>query len=137
MESRNIGRLACVGVPWRKHSHGSPMKTLAPLLSFVWLLAFLSPLLAVVGATVFYGRYCRERPEADRRLTGLAYALMLLACAVVAYPVGVQLGINWACPSKGNLCGLAGFFVVGPLASAVAILVVGSLLTGALLKTRP
>ena len=113
------------------------MRTLPPLLSFVWLLAFLSPLLAGVCATVFDGRYCRERREADRHLTGVAYALMLLACAVVAYPVGVLLGISWACPSKGNLCGLAGFFVVGPVATALAIVLVGGLLTGALVKTRP
>lgn len=113
------------------------MKTSAPLLSFVWLLAFLSPLLATVGATVLYGRYCRKRPEADRRLRGMAYALILLACAVAAYGIGVLLGIGWACPSAGNLCGLAGFFVVGPVASALAILLVGSFLTGALSKTRP
>jgi hypothetical protein len=113
------------------------MKTSAPLLSLVWLLAVLSPLLAAVCATVFYGRYCRLRAEADRRLTGAAYVLILLACAVVAYPVGVLLGISWACPSTGNLCGLAGFFVVGPVASAVAILLAGSLLTGTLSKTRP
>jgi hypothetical protein len=113
------------------------MKSLAPLLSVVWLLALLSPLMAMVSATVFYGRYCRKRPEADRRLKGVAYVLILLACAVVAYLVGVQLGIYWACPSTGNLCGLAGFFVVGPVASALAILLVGSFLTGALSKTRP
>jgi len=113
------------------------MKSSAPLLSFVWLLAFLSPLIATVGATVFYGRYCRTRAEADRRLTGMAYALILLACAVAAYGIGVLLGIGWACPSAGNLCGLAGFFIAGPLASALAILLVGSLLTGTFSKTRP
>ena len=113
------------------------MKTFAPLLSVVWLLVFLSPLLAMVCATVFYGRYCRKRLEADRRLTGVAYVLILLACAVVAYLVGVQLGISWACPSTGNLCGLAWFFVVGPVASALAILLVSSFLTGALSKSRP
>jgi hypothetical protein len=112
------------------------MKTLAPLLSLAWLLAFLSPLLATVCATVFYGRYRRKRPDADRPLTGVAYALILLASAVVAYAAGVLLGITWACPSAGNLCGLAGFFVVGPVASALAILLAGSFLTGALSKTR-
>jgi hypothetical protein len=95
------------------------------LLPLVWLLAFVSPLLAIVGASVFYRRYCRQRPDAARRLTGVAYALIVLVCGIVAYPVGVQLGINWACPSAGNLCGLAGFFVVGPAASALGILVAG------------
>jgi hypothetical protein len=112
------------------------MKTYAPLLSFVWLLAVVSPLLATVAATVLYSRYCRKRAEADRRLKATAYALILLACAVAAYAIGVLLGISWACPSAGNLCGLAGFFVVGPLASALAILLAGTVLTGALLKTR-
>ena len=113
------------------------MKSLAPLLSIVWLLAFLSPVLAAVGAIVFYGRYCRKRSEADRRLTGGTYASILLACAVVAYVVGMQLGIRWACPSAGNLCGLAGVFVAGPLASALAILLVSTVLTGAFAKARP
>jgi hypothetical protein len=112
------------------------MKSVAPLLTVAWLLAFLSPALAAVCATVFYGRYCRRRTEAERRLTGGAYASILLACAVVAYLVGMQLGIEWACPSAGNLCGLAGFFVAGPLASALAILLVGTVLTGALSKRR-
>ena len=113
------------------------MQTVAPLLSVVWLLTFLSPLLAMVCAIVFYSRYCRRRPEADRRLSGVTYALILLVCAVSAYPVGVQLGISRACPSAGNLCGLAGFFIGGPLASALAILLVSGLLTSAFIKTRP
>jgi hypothetical protein len=113
------------------------MRSVAPLLTVVWLLAFLSPALAAVCATVFYGRYCRRRAEADRPLTGVAYALILLASAIVAYAAGVLLGIAWACPSAGNLCGLAGFFVVGPVASALAILLAGSFLIGALSKTRP
>jgi hypothetical protein len=113
------------------------VKTLPAPITFVWLLAFLSPLLAMVCATVFYGRYCNRRPEAERHLSGVAYALILLACAVAAYLVGVLLGIMWACPSAGNLCGLAGFFVVGPVVSALAILLVGSVLTGVFPKTRP
>jgi len=112
------------------------METLGPLVSLVWLLAFLSPLLATGCAAVFYARYCRRRTDADR-LKGPAYALILLACALVAYPLGVQLGISRACPAAGNLCGLAGFFVTGPAASSLAILLVASILTGALFKTRP
>ena len=112
------------------------METLGPLVSLVWLLAFLSPLLATGCAAIFYARYCRRRTDADR-LKGPAYALILLACALVAYPLGVQLGISRACPAAGNLCGLAGFFVTGPAASSLAILLVASILTGALFKTRP
>jgi len=113
------------------------MKSPTPLLAFVWLFAILSPLLAMVCATVFYARYRRNGPDADRRFSGLAYTLILLVCAVVAYLVGVQVGILVACPRWGNLCGLAGFFLVGPVASALAILLVGGLLTGALVKARP
>jgi hypothetical protein len=105
------------------------MKTLSALVPFVSLLAFVSPVLAMGCAAVLYGRYCRKRPGADRRLTAVAYVSILLGCAVVAYPVGVLLGIYWACPSAGNLCGLAGFFVVGPAASALAVLIVGGFLT--------
>ena len=112
------------------------METLGPLVSLVWLLAFLSPLLATGCAAVFYARYCRRRTDADR-LKGPAYALILLACALVAYPLGVQLGISRACPAAGNLCGLAGFFITGPAASSLAILLVASILTGALFKARP
>jgi hypothetical protein len=98
---------------------------------FVWLFAVLSPFFAMICAAVLYGRYCRKRPKAERRLRGWAYAAILLVCAVVAYPVGVQIGINWACPSAGNLCGLAGFLAVGPLASALTILLVSGLVIGA------
>jgi hypothetical protein len=105
------------------------MKVLGGLLPIAWLLAFLSPLSGMACAAVFYGRYCRKKPNAERRLTGVVYVLVLVVCAVVAYPLGVGLGIHWACPSAGNLCGLAGFFVVGPVASTLAILIAGWLLT--------
>ena len=105
------------------------MNSLAQLLSIVWILAFMSPLFAIVCTTIFYARYCRMRPESERRITGGAYSVVLLVCAVVVYPFGIKLGINWACPSAGNLCGLAGFFVVGPLVSALAIVLVGGLIT--------
>jgi len=105
------------------------MNSLAQLLSIVWILAFMSPLFAIVCTTIFYARYCRMRPESERRITGGAYSVVLLLCAVVVYPFGIKLGINWACPSAGNLCGLAGFFVVGPLVSALVIVLVGGLIT--------
>ncbi len=60
-----------------------------------------------------------------------AYGLILLISAVVAYLLGVSVGIDLACvryPS-GNLCGLFGFIVIGPLASSLAIVLVSSLVT--------
>src|SRR5262245_24105155 len=60
-----------------------------------------------------------------------AYGLILLISAFVAYLLGVSVGIDLACvryPS-GNLCGLFGFIVIGPLASSLAIVLVSSLMT--------
>jgi hypothetical protein len=38
-------------------------------------------------------------------------------------------GVDYACsPPAGNLCGLAGVFIIGPLVSAFAILLIGSLI---------
>ena len=104
------------------------MDTLVKLLPIVWILAFLSPLIAIVPAVFLYGQHCTARPT--HRIPALAYAFILLVCAVVAFPFGLFFGINLACssPSASNLCGLAGFFVVGPLASALAIILVGWLI---------
>jgi len=38
-------------------------------------------------------------------------------------------GVDFVCsPPAGNLCGLAGVFIIGPLVSAGAILLIGSLI---------
>ena len=66
-------------------------------------------------------------------IAGRASTAVVISLLIAA----LLLGIGWACPSAGNLCGLAGFFVVGPVASALAILLAGSLLTGAFSKSRP
>src|SRR5690348_7149648 len=103
------------------------MSTLAALFPLLWFLAFLAPIPAIVCAPLFYSRHRRARPE--RRLPALAYALILLVCAIVAYPFGLSFGASLACsdPTFGNLCGLFGFFVTGPFASSLAIFLVGSL----------
>jgi hypothetical protein len=96
------------------------------LLLLVWCLAFGS---AIICAGWFYGRHRRARPDRGRQMPALAYALVLLIGAVIGYPLGVSLGVAWAChPPAGNLCGLVGVFLVGPLASALAIVLVGSLI---------
>jgi hypothetical protein len=104
------------------------METLAKLLPVVWILAFLSPLIAIVPAVFLYGQHCAARPK--HRIPALVYALILLVCAIVAFPLGLFFGIDLACTSdsESNLCGLAGFFVVGPLTSALAIILVGWLI---------
>src|SRR5262249_9560242 len=60
-----------------------------------------------------------------------AYVLFLLIFAVLAFFLGVSVGIALAFfryPS-GNLCGLFGFIVIGPLASSLAIVLPSSLMT--------
>jgi hypothetical protein len=103
------------------------MSTVAALFPLLWFLAFLSPIPAIVCAALFYSRHRRARPE--RRLPALAYASILLVCAILAYPFGLSFGASLACsdPTFGNLCGLFGFFVTGPFASSLAIFLVGSL----------
>jgi hypothetical protein len=88
---------------------------------------FLSPIPAIGCAVVIYSRHCRARPE--HRLPGIAYILILLVCAIIAFPFGTFYGISWACssPECGNLCGVFGFFVTGPFASSIAILLIGGL----------
>ncbi len=54
---------------------------------------------------------------------------IILICAAAGYFFGMIFGIDYACsPPAGNLCGLAGVLVIGPLSSAVAIIVIGSLI---------
>src|SRR5207302_8845649 len=51
--------------------------------------------------------------------------------AFVAFCVGTWWGVCFACsgPSSGNLCGLLGFMVVGPLSSIIAVSVLSWLIT--------
>jgi hypothetical protein len=87
----------------------------------LWILSLLSPVLAIIGAAVLFS-YRR------RRVSALAYALVIAVVAVGGYFVGMVKGIDYACaPPAGNLCGLDGLFVYGPLASSLAILAVGAL----------
>jgi len=102
------------------------------MLLIVWTLALIvAPLLAIISAVSFYAHHCRERPNPERRVPALAYAFVLLVCAIIAYFIGMMLGAEWACsgPAAGNLCGLAGVFLIGPLASTLATILVASLIT--------
>jgi hypothetical protein len=93
----------------------------------VFGLSLVSPVLAIVFAFVFYARHCKKRPE--RHIPLLAYILVLVVCASCGYFLGLIYGTDWACsPPAGNLCGLTAFFVVAPLASALAMLLGGALI---------
>ena len=86
----------------------------------------LSPLLALVAAVLFYMRH-RSRVEPERRVPGLAYFAAVIICGGLGGIAGVAFGIQRACsgPDPGNLCGLWGFLVTGPLAMALVIFLVG------------
>jgi hypothetical protein len=97
------------------------------MILILWYLAFLSPTFALVGAIFLYRQHCLARPK--HRISALIYAAIILICAAVAYFFGMIFGIDYACsPPAGNLCGLAGVFIIGPLVSAGAILLIGSLI---------
>ncbi len=87
------------------------------------MLGLFSPIAAVVGACVVYARH-RHRIAPERRVPVIGYALATLGCGVLGGILGLVFGIKVAChgPNAGNLCGLWGFFVTGPIALAVATL---------------
>ena len=96
------------------------------LFPFLMFLGLISPLAAFLSAFVFYWRH-RDRVEHERRVPGIAYVLAVIVCGVIAGYFGLIFGISLACssPTSGNLCGLWGFFVTGPLMMALAIFLVG------------
>ena len=94
-----------------------------------FVLCLLSPGLGIAFAVYFYALHCKRRPDPERRIPALAYALILLVCAIAGYFFGMIYGIDWACsPPAGNLCGLTGVFIVGPLAAALSMVVIGALI---------
>jgi hypothetical protein len=112
MDSENLKHLALT------------LNSLAPL---IWGLAWLSPIAASFCAAFFYGRHRRGWPDRERRVPVGVYVFLLLVSAVVGFPIGMYLGMQWGCslPYQGNLCGLWGVFAGGPFASGLAIFLVG------------
>jgi hypothetical protein len=88
----------------------------------LFFLAPVWPMAAIVCAVALYVRHCR-RIEQARQISPLVFVLGAIACGAVFGVAGILLGINWACagPNPGNLCGLAGFLVTGPLAGSVGV----------------
>ena len=85
----------------------------------------------VVPAVIFYKRHCKETPPGQNRFPPSLYVVALLICAYVAFWGGTEWGVRFACsgPSSGNLCGLLGFIVVGPLSSIIAVSALSWLIT--------
>jgi hypothetical protein len=101
----------------------------------IWFVILCVP--GIIPAAIFYSRHCNQTPE-NRFPLGL-YVVALLTCAFVAFWAGVGLGVEYACskPSWGNLCGLLGVFVVGPLSSFIAVTVASWLMTYFPLQMKP
>jgi len=95
----------------------------------IYMVIFCAP--GIVPAAIFYSRHYNQTPRGESRFPLGLYVVALLTCAFVAFWVGIGLGVEYACsrPSWGNLCGLLGIFVVGPLSSFITVTVVSWLLT--------
>jgi tetratricopeptide (TPR) repeat protein len=90
------------------------------------ILGLISPFAAIITAFVFYGLHY-NRVEPERRVSAVAYAIVVIACGITSGFVGLGFGLERACssPTSPNLCGLWGFFVTGPLSFLLAIFLVG------------
>jgi hypothetical protein len=104
----------------------------------VWLWAATLCAPGIVPAVIFYGRQCKDIPPWENRFPLGLYVIALLICAFVAFWVGTAWGVRFACsePSSGNLCGLLGFIVAGPLSSIITVSVVSWLITYFPLQTK-
>jgi hypothetical protein len=92
---------------------------------FWYFLILCTPCL--IPAAIFYAR---QRVPEEQRFPLWLYVVTLLICSYVAYCIGTRLGVAYACQEPaGNLCGLAGFFVAGPLGSFVTVTVLAWLMT--------
>jgi len=94
-----------------------------------WLVMLCAP--GIVPAVIFYRRHCKERPRRENRFPLGLYIVALLICAFGAFLGGLTWGLRFACSgsSSGNLCGLLGFVVAGPLSSVIAVSVFSWLMT--------
>ena len=95
------------------------------ILGILMLAVPIWPVIAISSAVMFYARHCK-RVERDRRLPVTVYIIALVVSGGVAAFGGMLLGAQWACaqPDGGNLCGLVGVLVTGPMAGALAIILV-------------
>jgi len=98
------------------------------------MLAFpLWPPLAIGLAIFFYVKHF-NRVGMDSMPLGL-YVVAVLVSSGVAWALGVFYGAKWACstPGTGNLCGLVGVLVSGPITGTLAIVALGAVI----LRIRP
>jgi hypothetical protein len=96
------------------------------LLGELMLLFPVWPFATIGAAVLFYVRH-RNRIEPTRRVPVGLYILGVIVAGTVAGGLGVMFGIRWGCsiPQSGNLCGLIGFLVIGPISCFLGIVLVG------------
>jgi hypothetical protein len=106
---------------------GTMMDKLFPALM---MLGIIAPIAAIVVAIILYVRH-RNRVARERRVPAVAYVSAIIICGAIAGYLGLVFGIRQACsvPKAANLCGLWGFFVSGPISCAVAIVLVGVMIS--------
>jgi hypothetical protein len=85
--------------------------------------SILSPLFGIGAAVVWYLKY-RDAPEPKRHPSLLLYALGVIGVAFAGWFVGAFAGISVACrsPNAGNLCGIVGALISGPLLATAAMI---------------
>lgn len=84
------------------------------------------PVLALAAAVFCYMRHSRL-VERERRVPLALYVVALIGAGGLAAFFGIIKGVSWACadPASGNLCGLVGVLVTGPIAGSLAVVAVG------------
>ena len=93
------------------------------LIIALFVVALFSPAVAIGFAFYYYMLY-RNAPHPKRSDPVAGLLLAILVSGLVFYWLGTNLGIGVACSSASasNLCGLFGYFVLGPIASAIGII---------------
>jgi hypothetical protein len=86
------------------------------------IIVVLIPLTAIGASVTFYHKYVRASDGFD--VLFVLFLIGLLAVSIVAGLHGIESGTEYYCShGGGNLCGLGGYFVAGPLAFSVAAIV--------------
>jgi heme A synthase len=84
----------------------------------------ISPVVAIMAAFILFIRH-RARVEPEGRVPAIGYVLAVIVSGAIGGCFGLLFGLDQACPRLGNLCGLWPVFVTGPICLALAILLVG------------
>jgi hypothetical protein len=87
------------------------------------LTGMLALLIGLLSLPVYYIVY-RRAPEPKHPRSLAIFLLAALGIGLIAFVVGMALGIFVTCFAEGagNLCGLAGVFGTGPLLAAAAMI---------------